>query len=102
MLSKVVFVQLSFISSAFFSRNSLILLPLLFMFFISSSLKSFASPASFDENLKFKHITAADGLSQSYVFDIIQDQDGCEYLSEDKNIQISNIHGVGFKLEVSK
>ena len=73
--------QLSFISSAFFSRNSLILLPLLFMFFISSSLKSFASPASFDENLKFKHITAADGLSQSYVFDIIQDQDGYIWLA---------------------
>ena len=25
-----------------------------------------------------------------------------KYLAEDKNIQIINIHGVGFKLEVSK
>ena len=64
--------QLSFIISAFFSRNSLIL----FLLFIGFNLSTFASPATFSEHLKFKHITAADGLSQNNVFDIIQDNDG--------------------------
>ena len=73
--------QLSFISSAFLSRNSLILLPLFPLLFIIFSSPTFATPATFDESLKFKHITAADGLSQSYVFDIIQDEDGYIWLA---------------------
>ena len=73
--------QFSFNSSAFFSRNSLIFLSLLFIHFLGLSFPSFAAPANYDENLKFKHITAADGLSQSYVFDIIQDEDGFIWLA---------------------
>ncbi|MDO6444280.1 EAL domain-containing protein [Colwellia sp. 1_MG-2023] len=73
--------QFSFNSSAFFLRNSLIFLPLLFIFLIGLSFSAFAAPANYDENLKFKHITAADGLSQSYVFDIIQDEEGYIWLA---------------------
>ncbi|MDG1750108.1 MAG: two-component regulator propeller domain-containing protein, partial [Thalassotalea sp.] len=78
--------QLSFISSAFLSRNSLILLPLLFLLFIGFSFSSSATPATFDERLKFKHLTAGDGLSQNNVFDIVQDNDGFIWIATENGL----------------
>ncbi|MEW6989485.1 EAL domain-containing protein [Colwelliaceae bacterium 6441] len=68
--------QLQLISPIFSFRKSPILLPLFFFLSIAIGNYSHALPTTFNENLKFKHITAKDGLSQSYVFDIIQDDDG--------------------------
>ncbi|GAA6203294.1 EAL domain-containing protein [Thalassotalea sp. SU-HH00458] len=73
--------QFSFNSSAFFSRYLSSYISLLFLIIFCFSFSLFAAPANYDEKLKFKHITPADGLSQSYVFDIIQDEDGYIWLA---------------------
>ncbi|MDT0602760.1 EAL domain-containing protein [Thalassotalea castellviae] len=73
--------QFSFNSSAFFSRYLSSYISLLFLIFLGFSSSLFAAPANYDEKLKFKHITPANGLSQSYVFDIIQDEDGYIWLA---------------------
>ncbi|MCO4798639.1 MAG: hypothetical protein KC484_05470, partial [Colwelliaceae bacterium] len=87
--------QLSLISSIFSSRKSLIFLPLLFLCSIISSLPSLASPTTFDKNLKFKHITPADGLSQSSIFDIIQDKQGYIWIATQDGLNIYD--GIKFK-----
>jgi len=62
------------------------LLPLLLLTILTTTFASHATPVNFDTNLKVEHITTAQGLSQSYVYDIIQDEESYIWMATQDGI----------------
>ena len=73
---KVLFVPFPLFSSVSVNRKSLILVSLAFFILLFTTITTYASTTTFETHLKFKHLTPSNGLSQSYVFDMVQDNDG--------------------------
>ena len=87
--------QLSLIKVTPSQHKPLLFLVLFFLFLPLFPQSALALNSSFDENLKFEHITAADGLSQSYVFDLVQDSDGYIWIATQDGL--NKYDGMTFK-----
>jgi len=68
-------VQISIFQNFSPSRLLRIFSTAFFLSFIVTN-QAISASVNLDENIEFKHLTTADGLSQSYVFDIVQDHEG--------------------------
>ena len=73
----------SYFSPSFKKQISLFIILLFSSLFFNQTL---ASSVTFDENIKFKHLTAADGLSQNNVFDIVQDKEGFIWIATENGL----------------
>ncbi|MDC1255967.1 EAL domain-containing protein [bacterium] len=100
--SKVVFVQLSLNNYCIPSFKRLILLCAVFLFSNLCINQVLASSVTFDENIKFQHLTAADGLSQNDVFDIVQDQEGFIWIATGNGLNRYDGHDIiHYKKDIS-
>lgn len=80
----------------------LTILFILFLFSCSFANLSLASSVNFAENIKFQHLTAADGLSQNNVFDTIQDLDGYIWLATENGLSKYDGHKItNYKKNIS-
>jgi len=88
-------VQLSFINNVFSKRQSLLFLALSVLFLVVFNPSALASSININENINVKHLTTADGLSQSYIYDLIEDSNGLIWIATQDGLDVYN--GKNFK-----
>jgi len=96
-------VQLSLNNYRFSSCKKALFQCALFLYSILFFNQSLASSVTFDENIKFQHLTAADGLSQNNVFDIVQDKEGFIWIATENGLnRYDGYDIVHYKKDISK